>query len=191
MVLRWVIIFFFGVTLFPATGHAQSSVRIAIYGGGNLDFVFNSISDYNTGLTYANWTLIGIEVIDDPLDATDYLTWELRFEASDADGDGALTGTSAVNTIPFATVEARATLSAGCATCRFFGSPFVALSPVSTLLVDGNALGGADDIPPNLATTTDQINISYRCGVTTNLLTLSAAADYYSDDIFLDLIMSP
>ncbi|KAF0190423.1 MAG: hypothetical protein FD166_3809 [Bacteroidetes bacterium] len=52
--------------VFSCSALSQSSVRIAIYGGGNLDFVFNSISEYKTGITHTNFTLIGIEVIDGP-----------------------------------------------------------------------------------------------------------------------------
>ena len=148
------------------------------------------MNDYKTGVTYTNRTLIGLQVIDDAA-LPDYTTWELRCQVEDADADGFLTGTSSLNQIPFSTIEMRATLSSGCLSCRFFGSPYVALAPVSTLLVDGHAAGGVDDIPPNLSVTTDQISISYRCGVTTSLLNSSPAADYYSDNIFIDLIMSP
>ena len=177
--------------VFSCSALSQSSVRIAIYGGGNLDFVFNSISEYKTGITHTNFTLIGIEVIDGPdlpIDV-DYITWELRFEADDANLDGFFNGTDPANTVPLGVVEAQATLSAGCVSCNFFGSPWIPLSGASTLLVDGNAAGGADDIPPNLATPIDQISISYRCGVSASLL--GETADFYADDIFIDLIMSP
>ncbi len=163
------------------------SVRIQVYGGGNLDFVFNSISDYKAGITYTNFTLIGIEVTE-PLIGDTYETWELRFEAADINVDGNLNGTDPANTIPLSAIEVQASsIALGCPTCNLFGSPWIPLSGASTLLADGNALGGADDIPPNLATPTDQINISFQCGVTTSLL--GATPDYYADDIYIDLIM--
>lgn len=191
MILRWYIIILF--LNFHQCLFSQSSVRIAVYGGGNLDFVFNSISDYSTGITYTNYTLLGIEVIDGPdlpIDR-DYITWELRVSAADANVDGNLNGTNPANTIPLSAIEVQASsIALGCPTCNLFGSPWVALigQPATSLLVDGNQLGGADDIPPNLATPSDQINISFRCGVTTSLL--GEIADFYSDDIYIDLIMS-
>jgi len=188
--LRWFVIILF-LNFYQCVFSQVGSVRVQVYSGGNLDFVFNSISDYKTGITYTNFTLIGIEVTE-PLVGDTYETWELEVSADDADADGFLTGTDPANTLPFSSIEVQATLAAGCPSCNFFGSPFVPLAPdlgigLNTVLVDGNLLGGVDDIPPNLAIATDQINISFRCGVTTSLL--GETADYYSDDIFLDIIM--
>lgn len=180
----------------PIIGLSQSSVRISVFGGGNVDFIFNSIGDYKAGLIYPNFTLIGIEVIDAvdlPLEV-DYTRWELRFEANDANGDGNFNGSKPLNILPLSVIELSATQFAGCAGCDFsFSAGFLPLSNVSQLLVDGDLLGAADDIPPNLSTALDQINITYRCGVgvANNILRLSPAADYYADDIFIDLIMSP
>lgn len=187
MYLRLLIFLFFlsfSKYAFPQGG----SVRIAVYGGGNVDFVFNSMSDYTAGITLTNYTLIGIDVID--LAAPpDWESWTLSISADDPGIDG-LDGTGPANKFPLNAIQVRTTLSGGCVSCNFFGSPWVNLPAAPTIFVDGNAAGGADDIPPNLGTATDQINISYRCGVSTSLLGLSLPADYYSDDIFIDLLMT-
>ena len=187
MILRLQILFLF-LNICQCAFSQVGSVRIQVYNGGRFDFIFNTISDYKAGIIYTNYTLIGIEAIDPPA-GTDYLTWELRFEADDINLDGNFNGTNPANIIPLGAVEVQSSLAAGCISCNFFGSPWIALTGASQLLADGNLLGGADDIPPNLAITTDQINISYRCGFTTSLL--GATADYYADDLFIDIIMSP
>ncbi len=184
--------------------HAQSStpggsVRLAVLGGGNVDFVFNSISDYTAGITLTNWTLIGISVRDEagdinPPAGDDYTTWSFSISADDPGADG-LDGMVPTNKLPLNAIQVRSTVSAGCGTCNFLGSPWVNLPAVPTVFVDGSS-GGADqieDVPSaeNLVFGIDQINISYRCGVSTSLLNLSAEADYYSDELWFDLVMSP
>lgn len=166
------------------------SVRIALYGGGNINFVFNTMKSYNTGITYSNWTTLGIEIKDDPT-PPDYTKWELLVSASDPDGDGELTGTIPANTLPFDVIRIRAHIFQGCPSCHIINPSAVPLSKVPTVLVDGSALGGPSQIPPNLDVANDQIQLSYECGVDTKILSLSPVADYYSDDIFIDLIMSP
>jgi len=187
---------------FSQSSTPGGSVRLIVLSGSNLDFVFNSISDYKTGITYLNNTQIGISVTDEagdnnpliPDGIDDYTQWEISIEADDADGDGVLNGTNPANTLPFSVVEVQATsIAAGCGTCNLLGSPWVPLSVLPTIIIDGSN-GGADQIedlpsPENLNYTLDQINISFRCGFTTSLL--GEIADYYADDMFIDLIMSP
>lgn len=192
MYLRTLVFFFFliishGIKAQSAT--PGGSVRIMVFSGGNLDFVFNSIAKYKNGITYTNWTTLGISVTDSAA-APDYQTWEVSVEAMDSDGDGAITGSNPANTIPFASIEIGASAGLGCATCNFIfpGPPYLALPApgAGVAIVDG---GPADAIPPNLVFTNDQILITYRCGVTTSLL--GSVADYYSDDIVFTLQMDP
>jgi hypothetical protein len=204
MGLRGYLILFFGFILFPIVVFSQSStpggsVRLAVLGGGSVDFVFNSMNDYTAGITLTNWTLIGISVRDEagdinPPAGDDYTTWTFSISADDPGADG-LDGLNPANKLPLSNIQVRTTVAAGCATCNFFGSPWVDLSAVPAVFVDGSG-GGADqieDVPSaeNLTFGADQMNISYRCGVSTSLLTLSLPVDYYSDDIWFDLIMSP
>lgn len=176
------------------------SVRLTILGGGNVEFIFNSMSEYKLGVTYNNWTTIGISVRDEAGDINlpagdDYTQWQLSFQAQDADGDGFMNGVNALNKILFSSFELKATIAAGCGTCNVFASPFVALAVApGAVLVDGSNGGSwppdqISDVPSadNLTYVADQINISYRCGVTTSLL--GQPADYYSDDIVFTLLM--
>jgi hypothetical protein len=170
------------------------SIRLAVYSGGSLNFVFNTISDYKTGITYTNWTQLGLEVVDD-VALPDYSTWSLTIEADDADADGFLTGSNPINTISFGAIEVQANISSGCASCNVFGSPFVPLSAAPTILADGSSdvdcpCPPGDQIPTNLGITTDQIFITYRCGVPPNRL-MGETADYYADDIVFTLEMQP
>ena len=183
------------------------SVRLTVLSGGNLDFIFNSIAKYKSGITYTNYTVLGISVTDNagdnnpaiPDGIDDYTTWVLFVEAQDADLDGAITGTNPANTLPFTTIEMSAAITAGCPTCvsAFAGPPYLPLPApglgILTPLVDGSG-GGADeieDVPSaeNLSYTLDQVSITYRCGVTTSLL--GSISDYYTDDIIFTLLMSP
>lgn len=190
MVLRLQILILF-LNLYQCVFSQDGSVRVRVFGGGTLDFVFNSISEYKTGITYLNYTMIGIEATEGV--PTDRTAWRIEVSADDADADGNLNGTNPANTIPLSSVEVQATSVSSCVPLpcpiNLFGSPWLPLSNVPTIIVDGNAVGGADDIPPNLSFATDQVNISFRCGVTTSLL--GETADYYSDDIFFDILLTP
>ena len=101
--------------------------------GGNVEFIFNSMSEYKLGVTYNNWTTIGISVRDEAGDINlpagdDYTQWQLSFQAQDADGDGFMNGVNALNKILFSSFELKATIAAGCGTCNVFASPFVAVT---------------------------------------------------------------
>lgn len=195
MILR-LLIFILFLNLYQCVFSQDGSVRVRVFTGGNLDFVFNSISEYKVGITYLNYTVIGIEATD-PAGGTDRTAWRVEVSANDGDGDGFLTGTDPVNTLPFSTVEVQATSVASCVPVpcpiNLFGSPWVPLAVVPTTIIDGNAAGGGDDIIDGgiseLAFTTDQVNISYRAGVTTSLL--GEQADFYSDDINFDILLTP
>lgn len=182
----FLIAFFLLPSFFFLLSAQGGSVRIAVYGGGSVDFIFNSIKDYNTGVTYNNWTLLGLEVIDAAA-LPDYKKWKLTVNLEDPDGDGSITGLNG-NLLPFSTIEVKATISVGCPSCQVYGSPFIALSAVPTMVVDGGPAVGPP-LVPSLGTAADQVNISYRCGVTTSLL--GKAADFYSDNIIYTLEMDP
>ncbi len=116
--------------------------------------------------------------------------------AADADGDGALTALNPANTLAYgalSVLEVQATSIASCVPLpvgpcpvNLLTSPWVLLQVApGTVIIDGNAALGADDVPPMLDYNSTQVNISYRCGVTNSVF--GATADYYSDEIFLDI----
>ena len=188
--------------LFGQASTPGGSVRLTLLGGGNVQFIFSSMKDYQTGLTFTNWSTLGISVRDEAGDINppvgdDYTTWQISFQAQDADGDGFMDGVNPANKIFFSCIEVKATKAAGCATCNVFGSPFVplAIAPGS-ILVDGSSGGGwppdqIRDVPSadNLTYGSDQINLTYRCGNAGSLF--GKQADYYSDVIVFTLTMSP
>lgn len=188
-----------GSVLFGQAATPGGSVRLTLLGGGDVDFIFNSINSYKNGITYTNWTTLGISVRDEagdinPPAGDDYTLWSVSFQAQDANGDGLMNGLTPGNSILFSSIEVRATIALGCGTCNVFASPFVPLAVLPAVLVDGSNGGGFPpdqirDVPSadNLVFGSDQINISYRCGFTTSLL--GTNADYYSDNIIFTLLM--
>ena len=193
MILRLQILILF-LNFYQCLFSQDGSVRVRIFAGGTLDFVFNSISDYKVGITYLNYTVIGVEATEGV--PTNRTAWTLEVSADDADADGFLTGTDPANTLPFSSIEVQATSISSCVPVpcpiNLFGSPWVPLAVLPTIIADGNAAGGADDIVPGiseLAYTTDQINISYRAGFTTSLL--GEQGDFYADEINFDIFIFP
>ncbi|HEY4798860.1 MAG TPA: hypothetical protein VII99_07275, partial [Bacteroidia bacterium] len=132
--------------LFSLVGFSQSStpggsVRLTVLDGGNVNFVFNTLSTLASGITYSNWTTLGITVIDNPGDnnppigVDDYTSWKLSVVSLDPN----IMGANPVNTLPLSTIQVSASISAGCVTCNVHGSPFVALPAPGpgVVLVDG------------------------------------------------------
>ena len=187
--------FLFSLSAFSQDG----SVRVKVFSGSNLDFIFNSISDYKNGVTYPNYTILGIEATEGA--PTDRTNWEVTVRAENASLpiplDGFLHGSNNANTIPLSVIEVRAEPNPVCplppAACPVNPDPlglgWIPLSNVPQLIIDSKALGGGDNIPPTLLTTDTQVNISFRCGFGGTLL--GEPADYYADDIWLDINFVP
>jgi hypothetical protein len=176
-----------------------ATARIAVYGGGDVEFVFNSIIEYKNGIAagYVNYTLVGLQVTD-AATLPDFTTWKLVAFANNAAGPANtfFFGTNILNKLPFSDVELRATVAANCGTCVVNPLGFIDLvgAPAEASLVTGSIVGGSAvvaNVPPNLVSTLDQINISYRCGVGAAKNVMGIPADYYSDDIVLLLEIDP
>jgi len=187
MEIRWIIIFL--LLSIQQNSIAQAgSVRVTVYGGGNVQFVFNTLGNYKNGITLNNWTNIGIDV-QDLVPLPDFAGWQLSVSAEDADLDGSLTGSIPANTIPFSNIQVRATPNIGCVNCSFLGSLWVNLvaQPASTVIIDSSP----DPLPGGYLTPraglTDQFHVSYRCGVLPLGSMLGNPADTYSDNIFFDI----
>jgi hypothetical protein len=149
---------------------AQDSVRLTVIDGGNVSFNFNSLSKYNNGITYANYTTFGIAATDAaPVNGYNN-GWELFVKALSNQLDGSVLA----NTLNLNTIELSPTITAGPATIV---NPTITLSNADQLLVRSViAIAGPDPNP-----TTDQISITYNVGVTNGLL--ESTADYYTVDL--------
>ena len=191
MMFRWIIIFL--LFNFYQSVFAQS-VRVMVYGGGNINFVFNSIAEFQSGVTLTNWTVLGIGVTE-PV-AGGHTGWTLSVSAEDADGDGFLTGTVPANKIPFADLQVRATPLDACVPCNFLGSPFVNLTTFAggtTVIVNSTSDPACPCPVPgkvtNLIPASTRIYVSYRCGVSPLGGMMGKPADFYSDNLWFDLSM--
>lgn len=187
-----------------------ATVQLTVIGGGNVNFIFNTIEKYKNGIPFspsAPRTVIGIAISDPfPLPLPNYSSWAITFEAEDADGDGAITGVDPANTIPFAAIELQAAATGpGCVGCVFAAGPIPLPGPLDDgaagcppvgLTQTGTILVFRDPLllppPPPLETRTNadsQIEITYQCGVAISLL--GYAADYYSEIIYFTLSAYP
>lgn len=193
-----------GETLFAQNNFCASlgaTVQLTVIGGGNVNFVFNTIGKYKTGVIAPSRTVIGI-AISDPAAPPDYSSWEITFEAEDADGDGFITGINPVNTIPFGAIEIQAAATGpGCVGCIIVpgwiplpgplddGAAVCAVPTLTGTLLVSEAPVGAPPLPPR-TNADSQIEITYRCGFPPNQL-LDYPADSYSEIIYFTLSAYP
>jgi len=141
------------------------------------------MSKYTAGVTYTDWTTLGI-FVDDNAGAIDF-EWELTFRATTPDING-----DAGNILPLSTLELTTTDAAASLTAKgaFFTVGATALTAVDQVMVCrgtpgcGNAVDVAAAVDePNWPTDDDRVAITYDCGTTTPLL--GSAADFYTVDI--------
>ena len=173
-----------GSDCFSQVCNTGGCVRVAVLGGGNVNFVFNNMQDYKNGITYTNWTLLGITATQaNPAPPNfDNATWTLDIQAAGPN----FVGVNPANTLPLTTIQTKAIVSAGCATCNVFGSPFQTLTAAPVVLATGTLAG--DQLPDSgagdLNFGTDQIAITYTAGKNPLGSLLGKAADYYSVDVW-------
>jgi len=181
-----------GVTL-------QQILRIAVTNGGNVEFVFNTIGDYNVGIANG-----GTGFYDSRVTVASSTDWELHMGAE----DGNLIGTdNPANTLTLDNVGFLIDFVGGAhtvaATDHAMGAAyansnvtangllqFTGVMATDGLLLEG-AAGNGGDVTDNV------ININWECGTVVaggtspmNLVTLlvqSPAADRYVTNVFLDI----
>lgn len=196
MILRFLIVILFAFVDITGLFAQLGSVRVQVYGGGNVQFIFNSMNDYKSGIILNNWTVIGVGVTEP---AANFNGWTLSVSVDDNDLnplDNSLTGSIVANMIPFSDIQVQATSMKSCVPVpcpvNLLASPWVNLvaQPASTVIANGTNDANCP-CPPGILNTltapTDQINISYRCGVSPLGSMLSHAADIYSDNIYFDI----
>ena len=157
---------------------AQDNVaRLTTIIGSHIEFNFNSLDKYNTGITVTNGTTIGITMSEI---APAVLTgWHLDFQTwmGQPTIDGAVGNTLPLNTIQIEATDANGNLAAAV----FNGLQDLAVSP-------GNTLMSTTDLAHRPAdANTHQINLSYECGIANGSL-LGQSSDYYTVEVEVILI---
>ena len=162
----------------------DNSARISVLSGGNVPFIFNSISTYASGITRTNWTRFGISYTD----SIGSVGWELHFRAADVDGDGAISSDDGASTIPFNVLVLTASNALGLPAGPTVYSAPTALSGIDALLVTTSE--------DTTDATTHQIFITYACGTNpcpcppgNNILDQSPQLipDHYLEEIIFSL----
>lgn len=164
--------FFATLFLLVNFSYSQGTVRLSVLDGGNVNFYFNSLTKYNSGITYTDYTVLGITCDDDDNPTNGY-NWTLEVKALTAqfDGDGG-------NTLPLSTLEITPSKVAGLPFAALSGT--IVLTNVDQTLASEVILNGAPAADEPSATT-DQVGITYECGTTVPLLL--EPADYYVVDL--------
>jgi hypothetical protein len=180
-----------------------NQARISIIAGGNIEFNFGNIQQYSSGLSLTNATILGITICDcpsegggsaDPVANSTLDGWELYFDTDDAN----FTGQDPANTLPLCILEAEATPRVGMVGVNFNGRQPLGVQPTTAMpLADESTVLPAT---PSRVWTTDQMFITYFCGVPpTNADCLAAGqnfpfindpplADYYTATVSFTLV---
>jgi len=157
---------------------AQDNVaRLTTIIGSRIEFNFNSLDDYNSGIRFEDATTIGVTMSEI---APAVLTgWHIDMQTflGDASIDG-----SGGNTLPLNAIQVEASDANGnLATATFTGLQDLAVAPGALLMTTADPA----HIPADA--NTHQINLSYECGIANGSL-LGEVADYYVVNVEIILI---
>ncbi len=199
--MKKVIIFICGLFLMTSVASAQgvddravipvavtlnSILRLNVVSGGNIEFNFNTLKDYTSGISNSDGYNTKFTVASS-------VNWEVVVYAEEA----ILTGTDnegGVNTRPVDNIGYQvATTGTGAGTAYIIPSlsAVVALTSAETTLVGNGVDSNAGDISQNAFT------IQWRCGTSegdmaaTSILAQSVAPDRYATNVFISLIAVP
>jgi hypothetical protein len=162
------------------SGMAQDNfARLTTIIGSHIEFNFNSLDKYNTGIRITDGTTIAVTMENLPLGAS-VTGWHLDAQSFMAqptiDGSGGIT--LPLNTIQIEATDANTNLSGS----TFFGLQDLAVAPGATLMTTA---GFGAKVPAN--PNTHQINLSYECGMANGSL-LGSTGGYYTVEIEIILI---
>jgi len=129
--------------------------------GANVDFIFNSLQKYESGISYPNYTKIGVKYVRQPLPSGSDTTWIMQFYANTPTIIGSGTNYLDLDVIKLTAVYQSEKDSA------YLSSAY------QTLVKNGKR----GDFNSNVVT------ISYECGITNTLL--YKKPDFYTVDIIL------
>lgn len=174
------VVFFFVIVFnLNFIGKAQDNeARLTVLIGSHIEFNFNTLNKYNTGIRIDNGTTFGIHMVD--LTGGTLTGWHIDFQSFLA--QPTIDGSNAGNTLPLNTIQVEATDANGnLATATFTGLQDLAVAPGNTLMTTADPA----HIPAN--SNTHQVNLSYECGIANGSL-LGSVADYYTVEIEVILI---
>lgn len=151
--------------------------RLTVLIGSHIEFNFNSLDKYNSGMQITDGTTLGVAIGE--IAPAVMTGWHLDVQTWMGATD--LTGSTGA-TLPSETIQIMATDANGnLGTAIFTG--LQDLTAAGATLMSTNDLA---DVPadPN----THQINITYECGMTAANNLLGATADYYTIEVEFILI---
>ena len=168
--LFYVVFFFISSTTFYCQDNVARLITII---GSQVTFNFNSISKHSTGITKTNRTRFGVRFSDLTGGVSGVTGWKVTAEPLSA----TIEGEGGANTLNLNVLEVQATDANG----GLAGSTFSGWQ----ILGNGTPLVTSSTIPA--LATNQQIDISYRCGVTNSVF--DSTSDYY--EIEIDFVLSP
>lgn len=147
--------------------------RLRIMRGARLDFIFNSYSKYNNGITYAGYTELQLTYTDTTANGghTPGAGWVLTVKALQS----GITGDATSNQLALETIQLKVDLNGT------VSSP-EPLSTIEKVIASGNY----DGYLPADKTITETVLISYDCGTDIANKLLNKKEDYY----FVDLVFT-
>ena len=144
--------------------------------GSHVTFNFNSISDFNNGITKNNHTMLGLQFADS---AGGFETgWNVSVKASDANFEAS----GGANTMNLDVLEIKAT-DAG--SVPALGGNFTGWQ----ILTIGEVNLYEHPTREDRFSTSTQVNISYQCGVTNKII--GSNSDYYETELEIYLRPTP
>ena len=156
--------------------------RLSVIYGGSIPFNFKSIDNYKNGIRIDEGTIIGVSLVDSNQIGATLEGFDLRFRSFNAQAN--IEGSS--HNLPLSMIQVEANNNIGMPTpnANYKGLQSLSTSWVNLVEYTQNPIG-----PPNfnnLNWASNQIKISYQCGVATSLL--GEVSDYYSVQIEIELV---
>lgn len=153
----------------------HTTARLRIDYGASVEFIFNTFTKYQTGITYSNWTQLSVYFVDTLDDGTAGYNWALDVKANQSNIIGDFGGNLDLSYIELFATSTSADEYGGA------GTPQILSTSDLILLENGTQSITEGDVKKAL--------ITYRCGVTTPLL--GKTSGYYSVDLIFTLRADP
>jgi len=169
--VRYILIAIILFIFFTSESQNQTTARLTIESGGSVEFIFNSFFEYENGISYNDWTKLGVYFIDTIAGVPTAMTWQLDVKADDAQIRGVL------GNLPLQTIELSVSGDPG---PTYFAGRLQLLNSDQRIVEDGPQ---TNLILPSLT----NVFVSYHCGETAPFKLFGKPADYYSVDIVYTL----